>query len=171
MEGLKAQEALVPAGGDASGSGGSISYSVGQVVYTTNTGANGSGVQGVQHAYEISVVPGLKSTNTLNIVKISKTDSSSTVAAGIEDTEFINLKCNVYPNPTSDILTLTIEHFDSENRNLSYRLFDINGKLLERKKLENSNTSISMGNLIPAIYILNVLQGNKSIKTFKIIKN
>ena len=35
--GGQAQEALVPAGGIASGSGGSVSYSAGQVAYTLYT--------------------------------------------------------------------------------------------------------------------------------------
>jgi hypothetical protein len=55
---IHAQEAIPAGGGNASGSGGSASYSVGQVVYTTNTGTNGSAAQGVQQPYEISVVSG-----------------------------------------------------------------------------------------------------------------
>jgi hypothetical protein len=53
LTGLKAQESINAAGGNTTGSGGSASYSVGQVVYTTNTGTNGSVAQGVQQAYEI----------------------------------------------------------------------------------------------------------------------
>jgi len=55
LTGLQAQESVNATGGDASGSGGSTSYSVGQVVYTTNTGANGTVEQGVQRPIEISV--------------------------------------------------------------------------------------------------------------------
>lgn len=168
---LQAQEAIVAAGGNASGSGGSINYTIGQVIYTTNTGTNGSGVQGVQQGYEILVVPGLKSATALNMVKNSKINSLSSLVTGIEDPKFINLKCIVYPNPTSDILTLTIDYLDTENGNLSYLLFDINGKLIEKNKIENRITLISMGHLVPATYILNVIEGNKSIKTLKIIKN
>lgn len=42
---LQAQEAIPASGGNATGNGGSASYSVGQVVYTTNTGTNGSAVR------------------------------------------------------------------------------------------------------------------------------
>ncbi len=45
LTGLHAQESVNATGGNASGSGGSASYSVGQVVYTTNTGTNGSVTQ------------------------------------------------------------------------------------------------------------------------------
>ena len=34
-----------------------------------------------------------------------------------------------------------------------------------------NQTSIVMRNLLPANYFIKVLQGNKEIKTFKIIKN
>ena len=55
LGGLHAQENTTAAGGEATGSGGTASYSVGQVVYTTVTGTNGSVAQGVQHPYEISI--------------------------------------------------------------------------------------------------------------------
>lgn len=38
LTGLQAQTSANATGGDASGGGGSASYSIGQVVYTTNTG-------------------------------------------------------------------------------------------------------------------------------------
>lgn len=56
---LKAQEAIPASGGNATGSGGSVSYSVGQVEYSSNTGSGGSVAAGVQQPYEISVVTGL----------------------------------------------------------------------------------------------------------------
>ena len=56
----QAQESVNAYGGDAKGSGGTVAYSVGQIVYTTHTGATGSVAQGVQQAYEISVVTGIK---------------------------------------------------------------------------------------------------------------
>jgi hypothetical protein len=57
----QAQESANVSGGDATGSGGTVAYSVGQVVYTTNTGSTGSVAQGVQHAFEIFTV-GIKET-------------------------------------------------------------------------------------------------------------
>ena len=169
--GLHAQEVITTAGGDASGSGGSISFSVGQVVYTTNTGSNGSGAQGVQQPYEISALPGITNTDVLKIAKINTSDPSLLLATGILEEKLINLKCIAYPNPTNDILTLSFEYFVTMFDNLSYLLLDINGKLLENKNVKNINTNISMRDLVPATYFLNVIQGNISIKIFKIIKN
>lgn len=143
--GLHAQEAIPASGGNASGNGGSVSYSVGQMVYTTYTGTNGSIAEGVQQPYEISVV------------------------SGIEQTKNINLTCKVYPNPTSDFLILKVENYD--NGNLSYQLFNISGKLLESKMLTGNEITISMENLVPATYFLKIINNQIEVKTFKIIKN
>lgn len=144
LTGLQAQQSINATGGDASGSGGSVGYSVGQVVYTTNTGTNGSVAQGVQQPFEISVVTGL------------------------EEAKGINLSVTAYPNPTTDYLTLRIDEFEISN--LSYQLYDITGKLLQNEKITGNQTSIVMSNLVPANYFVKVIQGNKEVKTFKIIK-
>jgi hypothetical protein len=144
LTGLQAQESVNAIGGNASGSGGSASYSVGQVVYTTNTGTNGSVAQGVQQPYEISVVTAIE------------------VAKGI------NLSITAYPNPTTDYLQLKVE---SETlKDLSFQLYDINGKLLQTKKLTDTKTQIKMSSYVPSTYFVKVIAGNQSIKEFKIIK-
>jgi hypothetical protein len=148
LTGLQAQEAITATDGNASGSGGSVSYSVGQIVYTTNTGTNGSVAQGVQQPYEISVVTGLK------------------------EAKGINLICSAYPNPTTDFINLKVDASTTLSiQSMSYQLFDINGKLLENKKIEGNETSIVMSNLVPATYFLKVTHDNQEVKTFKIIKN
>jgi hypothetical protein len=145
LTGLQAQESVNASGGNALGGGGSASYSVGQVVYTTNTGTSGSVAQGVQQPFEISVV------------------------TAIEEALGINLSVSTYPNPTTDYITLRIDEFDISN--LSYHLYDMKGNLLQNKIITGNQTSIVMSNLLPATYFVKVVQGNKELKTFKIIKN
>jgi len=145
MFGLQAQQVVTTSGGNAAGAGGTSSYTVGQIVYNTYTGTNGSAAQGVQQPFEISVV------------------------TGIEEALGISLEIMVYPNPTTDFLTLSVDNFEVSN--LSYYLYDINGRLLETQKLEGKQTSIAMSNLVPATYFLKVSEGRKELRTFKIIKN
>lgn len=145
LTGLQAQESVNATGGNASGSGGSVSYSIGQVAYQTHTGTNGSVVQGVQQPYEISVV------------------------TGIEDGKGINILVSAYPNPTTDYLTLSIDGIDISN--LSYQLYNMNGKLILNEKITGNQTSIVMRTLVPATYFVKVIQRNKDVKVFKIIKN
>jgi hypothetical protein len=145
LTGLQAQTSVNATGGSASGSGGSVSYSVGQVVYTTNTGTSGSVAQGVQQPYEISIV------------------------MAIEEAKGINLSVTAYPNPTTDYFTLEVKDFELSN--LNFQLYDTQGKLIQNENITGNQTSIVMSNLVPATYFVKVIQGNKEVKTFKIIKN
>jgi hypothetical protein len=142
LGGLHAQESPTAAGGEATGTGGTVSYSVGQVVYTTNTGTNGSVAQGVQQPYEISTTLGINETS-------------------------INLEMSIYPNPTTNYLTLKVE----DNSNLSYQLYDLQGKVIENKKVNANYTTITMEGLPTATYFLKVTNNKQAVKTFKIIKN
>ena len=149
----QAQQATVAAGGTASGNGGTVSYSIGQVVYTTATGSNGSVAQGVQQTYEITAV------------------------TGIEEAKGISLEVSAYPNPTTDHLTLTIgASLSLSDHPMTYRLLDMNGKVIETQKIINDQTIIVMSNLLPANYFLTLetIANGKSqqeLKTFKITKN
>lgn len=145
LTGLYAQETITAAGGNASGSGGSASYTAGQVVYNTFTGSSGSVAEGVQQPYEISTITSIK------------------------DSEWINLFMKVYPNPAHEFLTLQVD--ESDISNLYFQLFDINGRLLRNERITNRLTSIYMSDLAPATYILKIVEGNSEIKSFKIIKN
>jgi len=146
LTGLQAQTNVNATGGNASGNGGSVSYSVGQVVYTTHKGSNGSVAQGAQQPYEISV-------------------------AGIDEANGISLKVTAYPNPTTDYLTLEIDASTSLSiQSMSYQLYDIQGKVLQNQKITGYRTSIDMNNLVPSTYFVKVIQENKAVKTFKVIK-
>jgi hypothetical protein len=147
LNGLMAQEAVTSAGGSATGSGGSASYSIGQVVYTTNIGPNGSVAQGVQQPYEISVI------------------------TGVEEATGIDLTISAFPNPTNDVLILSIGSNTLGNfRALSYQLSDMNGKLLETKRIEGTQTVIDLYRRTPGTYLLSIAEENTDLKTFKVIK-
>jgi hypothetical protein len=140
----QAQESANASGGDATGSGGTVAYSIGQVIYTAHTGTNGSVAQGVQHAYEIFTL-------------------------GINETE-LNISLSVFPNPTSDNLILQVNDFDLST--LNFQLTDMQGKLLNNEKVTAQQTQISTAILPPATYFIHVVtEENKNVQSFKIIKN
>jgi hypothetical protein len=132
-------------GGNATGTTGSASYTVGQVFYTTAAGSDGSVAMGVQQAFDISV------------------DTS------VENTKDILLSCSLYPNPASEYIILNIDN--EKWKNVSYQLFDSQGKLLETKQISETETSILLSNYLSSTYFLRITNGNKLIKTFKIVKN
>ena len=140
---VTAQTSNNAAGGDASGAGGSVAYSVGQPFYITNSGANGSVAQGVQQTYQI-------------------------FSLGINQSE-LNISLAVFPNPTYDNLNIEIKEFNNEN--LSYELFDIQAKLLASGLITSKQTQINLINLPPSAYFMHISQKNKKIHSFKIIKN
>ena len=141
--GADAQNAVPASGGNAEG-GGKISYTVGQVAYTSQNGSGGSINQGVQQAYEISAV------------------------SSVENQPGIELTTVVYPNPTTDQLVLKIN--GELTGALVYRLYDINGKLLDQRSITERETIIPMQTYSRAIYFLDVVKGNKKMSSFKIIK-
>lgn len=144
ITGLRAQEAANASGGEARGSGGTASYSVGQLVFSSLSNSSGTLTQGVQQPFDIQAITGI------NI-------------------RGIDLSLKAYPNPTSDFLTLRIT--DHPLNDLSYTLTDISGKTIDRDRIRSQETTIGMKHLVPAIYFVRVTDRNKTIKNFKIIKN
>ena len=140
---VHSQEAIPVSGGEATGSGGSGSYTVGQVFYTTHTAATGSISQGVQHPFEFQTLSNAALTT-------------------------VNLTAVTYPNPTKDFIILKIT--DSALNNLRYTLFDVNGKSIASGSITESSTQIQLKYLSIGAYILKVSQQNKSLKTYKILK-
>lgn len=141
---LSAQSNIVVSGGEATGSGGSASYSIGQIDYIPQAGNGGSATQGVQQPYEFYIL-------------------------GIDDYKDITLEMHIFPNPTPSSITLTVSTDNLED--LSYQLYGINGKLLKEQQITTTNTTVSMKHLPSATYLLKVMNSKQPIKTFKIIKN
>lgn len=139
-----AQRGTVATGGDFSDFGGSIAYSIGQIVYTTYSTGSGSMAQGIQQPIEISVLLGI-------------------------DDKTIGLSMQAYPNPTTDYLNLTVSSL--ENLALSYQLIDVTGKLLENKNITSTSETIEFKNLPKSSYFVKVLNNTSEVKIFKIIKN
>ena len=110
---LSAQENTVASGVKATGSGGTVSYSLGQVVYSTNIGTNGSVSQGVQQPYAVSTTVGINETS---------------------------IQLNAYPNPTTNNLTLTTDDSESLSYQLfNIQGAEISSKTLNSK---TSNISL-----------------------------
>jgi hypothetical protein len=139
---LQAQESLNTTGGNATGTAGSVSYSIGQIAYKTHTGTNSTLAEGIQQPIEVSE------------------------ATAIGEFPGMNISISAYPNPTHDLLMLEI---NTDFLSLSYELCNLQGNLLFKEKIIDSKTTIVVATLIPSIYFLKVMQGNKEIKTFKII--
>jgi len=138
-------QGTIPAtGGTATGSGGSVTYTVGQIADSVITGTNGFIIQGVQQPYEISTV------------------------TAVEDTDDITLGYSVYPNPTEGIIRLVIKSFNEGD--FRFQLYNLNGTVLQDKEVTDEETEISMERHTSAVYFLRVIRDNNEVKVFKIVK-
>jgi hypothetical protein len=140
---LWAQKGPVSSGGQATGSGGTVSYSIGQVDYLSQSGSNGALTQGIQQPYEIQILTGIEN-------------------AGIA------LSCKVYPNPASDFLLLQLSGLTTEH--MRYALFSIDGKLITQHQITDNTTEITLAGLPNSAYLVKIFNSDEAVKTFKISK-
>lgn len=141
---LHAQTAIPVSGGMATGPGGNLSTTFGQVFYTISSAETGSLIQGMQQPYEISVL---------------HFDESG---------KRITLQYKAFPNPTTDFLYLEIENYGGES--LQYFLCDLEGKVLDSNIISSPETRISMEKRIAGVYFIRVLGNEYESISFKIIK-
>lgn len=140
---LHAQQATVATGGNATGTGGSASYSVGQPAYTTLSAAGGTVAQGVQQPYEISAG-----------TSVGEYDGAFTLTAA--------------PNPATDVLELAAAGpLPARTR---YHLRNTAGQLLANAPITGERTRIAMNGLAPGIYLLDVASPDGPLRTFRIVK-
>ena len=79
---------------------------------------------------------------------------------------FPSYEAIIFPNPTSDILTLITSVFE----NVTYTFYDAQGKLIFQDKLSAEQTSIQVSQLPTGSYSLNLSNEKQNLKTFKLIK-
>lgn len=85
----------------------------------------------------------------------------------IEDLD-VNFLVNIYPNPTSDFVNLTVEKYGG----ITYQIYDMGGRLVEEAILTSSTTNVNVSDYSKGTYMLTLTQPDKKkIKTYKIIKN
>ena len=140
----KAQESTHTAGGTASGSGGKVTYSIGQAMFNVNTGTSGSVSEGVQQAYGLNLVTSINE-------------------QGIETFTLL-----VFPNPTVDQVKLQLP--DQPLDKMRFELYDIKGELLQKGQITSSLTELSLTNISSGVYLLKVIKQNLVLKTLKVIK-
>lgn len=140
---LIAQSNTVASGGEASGSGGTVSYTVGQIDYSSQSGSSGTIHQGVQQPLEffnLSV-----SENHLDFAVL------------------------LFPNPVVAELHVNLSGVNLDL--LQYNLTDAAGKLIFSQKIEKEQIDINMSELSRANYFLNFVQNGKIVSSYQIIKN
>ena len=143
-----AQSAIVPVGGDTQSGSGGVSYTVGQIALESAANSNGSItiVEGVQQPYEIQTV-------------------------GVDEYQQIALNAVVYPNPTDNIAQLQLNGFEIPTDGLRAILYDGNGKQLQSVTVTDDLTALQIGQYATGTYYLELRDGKRVLKTFKIVRS
>lgn len=140
-----AQSDIVPAGGTATGAGGSATYTVGQIAVQRMENGDKYIIEGVQQPYEIQTV-------------------------GVDDHPGISLEAIVYPNPTQHYVQLRISNYMIPDYGLKAQLYDANGRLLQIFTISDFETKMDLEQYPTASYQLRVYDDKQLLKTFKIVK-
>ena len=145
--GLKAQATFPTVGGDVSSGSAKLSYTAGQVATqpakarVTNAERLTARLnEGVQQAYSIEEL---------------KIEGATPIAVDIK----------IYPNPTTDNITVRV----NGDVQLSYTLYDVSGRKLKDGKLQRGETAIDMGEYAAGSYVLKVT-GNGAENGYRITK-
>ena len=138
---LVAQQDVVAAGGNGSSSGGSISYSIGQVVYTNESNAVGSINHGVQQPYSITPIH---------------------VEEALKEMEV-----SLYPNPTRDHVLISLPEL---RRGLTISVFDMQGALIEEKPMQSQQTLLFVQEWPAAQYIIRICDQSQNCSEYKLVK-
>lgn len=139
-----AQVSINTGGGNVSNASGNVSFTVGQIFYKTIYQNASLLNEGVQQPYEI--------------VTLAIEEQNPKIASIV-----------VYPNPTNNFIT--VDYKEQNYTNHTLELIDFSGKQLQKIRIQNSETNLSLANYPSATYLLIVLEANKPIQKFKIIKN
>jgi hypothetical protein len=84
---------------------------------------------------------------------------------GVEDFA-PDYEASIFPNPTSDVLNIRTSSFE----NVTYTLYDAQGKLVMQNILSAEQTPIQVSQLDPGSYSLTLNNETQNLKTFKLIK-
>jgi|GEM_PF-1872243 len=103
-------------------------------------------------------------------MRFSDLDTTSCQATGIEDIEVETSQLNIFPNPTTGMVT--IQASDIKANDARFMVRDISGKILFEDRINKSefSTTIDFSDRANGIYFITIIDGEKMIHE-KLIKN
>ncbi|MCR9173604.1 MAG: T9SS type A sorting domain-containing protein [bacterium] len=136
------QQNAVPSGGTATGSNGSVTYSIGQIDYSNASGTDGNTNEGLQQPFEFF-------------------DPDASITE-------INWGVSLFPNPAEDQVEL---HLDNIPNEAHYFFYDLNGKLLLSGPILNNETLLDVSSYAAGNYLLEMRSPTIPTSTIQIIKH
>ena len=134
-----AQSNIVTAGGDASSSTGSVSYSIGQIDFKYSSSADYSVSEGVQQTYSFDT------------------------ALSIDDIQY-DFQLSIWPNPSADEMNL--EFTTNYELPLSLTVTDVKGAIVASKSVTQGQYPLMSNTWAAGTYYVN-LNGGEAVKIIK----
>jgi hypothetical protein len=87
------------------------------------------------------------------------------------DERYVSDNVDVYPNPFGETVTVSYQLEKALSSSATLRVFDINGRLVEDVPLEDTQSTVSVGNDLPGgIYFVRIVNGSEITRTKRISK-
>jgi len=90
--------------------------------------------------------------------------ASRDITTDYNEMEFTSI--NVFPNPTTDYINIECSEFEE----LNYQLYTLNGVLVSLGEISKIESTISLVNYNPSIFILKLYKEDFGSRTFQIVK-
>jgi hypothetical protein len=109
------------------------------------------------------------------VIIATGTDGTNDITQGFHQTNWNflgvedfapNYEAIIFPNPTEDVLNIKTSMFE----NVTYTLYDAQGKLVLQDILSAEQTPIQVSQLATGAYSLTLNNDTQNLKTFKLIK-
>lgn len=136
------QSAVLSAGGDALGTGGSVSFSLGQLADDHPAATTGNVQEGVQQPY---------------------VDGSTSIASHVAQSD-----AYVYPTVTVDLVTIVLQ--DATGQPCNATLIDAQGRTVLQRLVSDARTDLSLTHLACGVYQLLLVDAVGAQRSFTIIK-
>lgn len=132
--------------------------------YTWNTGMNG---------ISITVSPTTSTTYSVNGTDLNGCKNSSTITQSVNvctGIELLNQPTNIYiyPNPTNELVNIDLGMLNLKS--IQIELLNTLGEILINKNINTQYSSIVMKDLPIGIYFIKIIQNNRLINYYKVIK-
>jgi hypothetical protein len=113
---------------------------------------------------------------TIGDVFYTKNIRGFSINEGMQQSYIINeiasktiLRVSLYPNPTNNFVYFKVENLNYKN--LSFKLYDISGRIITSGKILNEQSVLSLQNFPNNIFIVKVFRGEFEEQSFKILKS
>jgi len=79
-----------------------------------------------------------------------------------------NFSASLFPNPATSFLNIELDAFEG----VSFKLQDVNGKIIDQESITQNVTSLNVKNLERGVYLLKLVdQKDNKLKSYKFLKH